>query len=124
MSCLFQSLSFFMINNNPDTLRQDICNYLDLNPNLVDNLTLDQIMNIDGVTKEQYIAEMRKNSTWGGAIEIKAFCDIYHINVEVIILNNGIAEQKTILFQPDLKPCNRLLKITWNGNHFEPLPNL
>jgi hypothetical protein len=117
MSCLFQSLSYFMIKNEPEMLRQEICNFLESNPNLVDDLSLDQIMSIDGVTKEQYISEMRKNSTWGGAIEIKAFCDMYHINVEVIVLNS---DNKRIFFEPNIKPCNKLLRISWNGNHFEP----
>ena len=120
MSCLFESLAFFMINNNSEQLRQEICNYLLSNPNLVDDISFEQIASLDGINREQYVSEMRKNQTWGGAIEIKAFCDMYHINVQVVML--GSNENKSILFEGKDKP-NRFLRITYNGNHYEPLPN-
>lgn len=120
MSCLFQSLSFFMINNNPDQLRQEICDFLLSNPNLVDEITFEQITLLDGMNKEQYVSEMRRSETWGGAIEIKAFCDMYDINVQVIMI--GADENKSIIFESKNKP-NRFLRLGYNGNHYEPLPN-
>lgn len=120
MSCLFQSLGYFMLDKDPSRLRNDICNYLESNPKLMDDLTLDQIIGLEfnqlqGDFKS-YIEVMRNENTWGGAIEIKAFCEMYSANVEVVILSDG----KKVFFQPQT-PSNILIRISWNGSHFEPV---
>lgn len=117
MSCLFQSLGYFLTDTNPDRLREEICNYLSSNPNLVDNLSLEELTSIEGINANDYISGMRKRSTWGGAIEIKAFCDIFNINVEVTVLKDG----KKIMFLSSKQPALGVVKISWTGNHFEPV---
>lgn len=120
MSCLFISLGYFMLDRDPDRLRQDICDYLESNPKLYDDtLDLESITQLDGITKEQYLQNMRRSQTWGGAVEIKAFCDLYEIDVEVSVIGNG----KTVLFKSGKPHRNGLIKIYWTGNHFEPITN-
>ena len=68
MSCLFNSLSYF-IDANADEIRQVICNYLKENKPLIDGLDTHFILSLDN---DNYINNMRHSSTWGGAIEIQA----------------------------------------------------
>lgn len=118
MSCLFIALGYFMLDRDPDRLRQDICDYLENNPKLYeDGLDLETITQFEGLTKDQYLQNMRNRNTWGGAIEIKAFCDLYEIDVEVSIINNG----KVVHFKSTKPHRNGLIRIYWTGNHFEPL---
>jgi ubiquitin thioesterase OTU1 len=117
MSCLFIALGYFMLDSNPDRIRQDICDYLESNPSLYeDGLTLENITELDGLNNEQYISNMRNRNTWGGAIEIKAFCDLYDIDVQVYV----VPTCKKILFKSNKKHKNGLIKIYWTGNHYEP----
>ena len=58
MSCLFQSLSHFITHNDYRKLRQDICNFLDSNSPLMDTLTIKEIAELEGMTKDDYIKNM------------------------------------------------------------------
>lgn len=116
MSCLFHSLAKFVSHNDFRKLRQDICNYLDSNKPLLDELTIKEIAELDGITKEQYIENMRQDSTWGGAPEIRAFCEIYNVGVKVLVIQSG----KLIEFK-STKESTIFVLISWNGNHFEPV---
>lgn len=127
MSCLFNSLSHF-IPENSTQLRNKICDYLLTNPVLIDDLsTKDVILFDSGKSLEQYVSHMRKTSTWGGAIEIRAFCNIYGKNV--VVRNIRRRENTKIHF------INEVIKdklnvngndeatyhITWSGGHYEPV---
>lgn len=116
MSCLFNSLSKFISHQDSQKLRQDICNYLESNKPLVDELTIKEIAELDGLTQEQYIQNMRNDNTWGGAPEIKAFCEMYHIGVKVLVNSSG----KIIDFKAS-EDFDRFVVISWTGNHFEPI---
>jgi len=125
MSCLFLSLSHFIHEVEENQLRQMICDYMATNPMIMEGLTLDQVIHFEeGVEKTRYIEGMRNPSTWGGAIEIKSFCEMFKIEVEVEILSS---HQKAVLFSPTLPSNTTLLKpwdrirIQWQGHHFEPL---
>lgn len=123
MSCLFQSLSSYISHQDYSKLRQDICNFLESNPNILDDMSLEQIVQLDNLTIQDYIKNMRNNATWGGAIEIKAFCEMYNVNVLVINIRNNERDKdskKEIKFLSNT-PANRWVTITWNGGHFEPL---
>lgn len=122
MSCLFNSLSRFV----PETsaqLRNRICNFLQQNSERVLPGLSDQVL--FGMPKAKYVENMRRSSTWGGAIEIRAFCQIYNFEVEVVnIRRNGRALNRnaSVMFlAPGTEPKQRA-RITWNGNHYEPLP--
>ena len=124
MSCLFHSLCRFVSHGDYKKLRQDICNFLDANQPLLDDLTIKEIAELDGITKEQYIQNMRDDNTWGGAPEIKAFCEMYKVIVKVVILSS----HKVIDFTPRIadeptQKIDRYVIISWNGSHFEPVLN-
>jgi len=105
MSCLFRSLSKF-VNIETDDLRQNICDFLDENPKLIDSIR------VNDITPNNYVLNMRNNETWGGGIEIKAFCEMYNYQVNVYIPN-----EKIITFYPQRLPV-RIINIKWSGNHF------
>lgn len=117
MSCLFRSLSFYLKEMNEMQLRENICNFLQLNPTMMDCMKLEDILKIEGTELQHYVQGMRSEHTWGGAIEIKAFCELFKVAVEVAVYQN----EKTILFQPSV-PTNLVVRIEWTGNHFEPKP--
>ena len=118
MSCLFRSLATFLPKEiGPNKLRNIICDYLSGNPKLIDNLKANQIIKWEnGTNIQQYIHRMRHNSSWGGAIEIRAYCDIYKRNVVIWSIPN----KKFIEFISKHKNDN-VDKLYWTGNHYEPL---
>ena len=112
MSCLFKALSNFTA-DNPEELRSKICDFLAQNPILFADIKVDNIVKWEkDIELCNYITNMRSNETWGGAIEIKSFCEIYKIHVNVHLINN-----KIINFIPLDDPIG-IINITWNGNHF------
>lgn len=120
MSCLFRSLSAFVNSVSEDELRQIICNYLEKNPKIMDDLSLKDILHIDGVETTDYVRSMRVGSTWGGALEIKAFCEIYQVGVVVRIHQTG----KDVVFKPtsmENATCLNAVMIEWYGAHYEPV---
>ena len=75
MSCLFNSLNYF-IGEGSFEIREKICNYLQENNPVIDGLETNFILKLESNSAEQYISNMRKTSTWGGAIEIQCACNI------------------------------------------------
>ncbi len=129
MSCLFNSFSYFKeITNNDSSeiIRNKICNYLETNPIVFDNVNVSDIILWETNSNlTNYIINMRNTSTWGGAIEIFAFCNIYNVNVNVknirdsgdSSLLNNIIQFKRLESPESIKA---LIQITWNGGHYEP----
>ena len=126
MSCLFRSISYYITNIDENDLRKIIVEYLKEDPIFVHpNERVSSIIKneFSNMNLETYLRHMQKQSTWGGAIEIRAFCEIFLFKVEVVVLQTG----KIIEFVPAVwndiskkeKLC-RVLKITWNGYHYEP----
>jgi len=62
---------------------------------------------------------MRSNAVWGGAPEIKSFCEMYKVNVIVKNIRGGNINED-ITFSCNT-PTNRWVVISWNGGHFEPV---
>lgn len=116
MSCLFNSLQFFLQQKSID-IRQQICDYLEQNKPILDNMDTKEILNLE---KKDYIEHMRKSSTWGGAIEIKAACNIWKL--KIIVINLRDKKNKNIEFIPN-KDINieKTIKISWTGGHYEPI---
>ena len=111
MSCLFDSLSKFLLINSFQ-LRQNICNYLHDNPVLFDGISAsDWIFWENNTNLRNYVNNMRSQYTWGGAIEIKSFCNIYTVQVNVHFQN------KIISFYPNIIPT-KIININYTGNHF------
>jgi hypothetical protein len=115
MSCLFNSLSYF-INGTSDEIRQVICNYLQENKPLIDGLDTNFILSLDN---NNYINNMRNSSTWGGAIEIQAACNIW--NIRIIVINKRSNENTYIEFLPVNNNYKHTIKLEWNGSHYEPI---
>ena len=112
MSCLFKALCNFSPDST-DELRQKICDFLEKNPILFDTIHVSNIVKWEkNKTLKDYITEMRNNETWGGAIEIKSFCEIYKIQVNVHTIGG-----KIISFIPLTIPT-AIINISWSGNHF------
>lgn len=121
MSCLFDSLSKFVADENVNgaTLRHIICNYLATNPNLIDDMNGESVIHAEtGLKFGDYISRMRLAHTFGGAIEIRAFTKIFKLNVVVKSYPNNklieFVENKDYLWAA----------ISWTGNHFEALESL
>lgn len=116
MSCLFNSLSYFLKNVNSSQLRQLICTYLKTNPNILDDIPASDITTWENSTNlEDYIKKMSLNSTWGGAIEIKCFCELFKVDVKVKHKN------RIISFTPNDPDVSKgTVTILYTGNHYEP----
>ena len=120
MSCLFMSLTYFLKKDARD-IRDIICNYLENNGKLIDDLDTEFILSLD-ISKVDYIREMRKETTWGGAIEIQATCNIWNVKILVYNIreNNNI---QVITFIPINSTHINTIKISWNGSHYEAILN-
>ena len=75
-SCLFSSIAYLLEsnfdNNSKYKYRQLLINYLE---------TKDIDMSILGTTKEDYINQMLDINTWGGAIELKLFSELFETEI-------------------------------------------
>jgi hypothetical protein len=117
MSCLFDSLSYFLkIDSN--TIRQIICNYLESNNQIINGIDNKILLDIED---PYYIQKMRNTNTWGGGIEIKSACNIWNIKI-IVLINN---RQNMIEFIPDNNNSslnlNGIIPIEWLSNHYVPL---
>lgn len=86
----------------------------------MDDLSLKDILHIDGMDTAEYVRNMRHNSTWGGALEIKAFAEIYQVGVVVRVRQTG----RDIVFKPSSMQnatCLNAVMIEWQGFHYEPI---
>ena len=115
MSCLFNSLNHFIAEGS-GKIRQKICNYLQENKPIMDGLDTNVIL---GFEKKDYITSMRSMSTWGGAIEIQAACNIW--NMRVIVKNYRNKGNKEIEFIPLHGNGEKTIQIYWTGGHYEPI---
>lgn len=116
MSCLFDSLSTFLKDTNPSQLRQMITEFLARDPSFFEEESgkLSDILRVDNVRLEDYVNAMSSPNTWGGAIEIRAFCEMYRVRVMVEI------HGRTIEFLPR-QPYQCTARIHYTGNHYEPI---
>ena len=120
MSCLFNTLSKF-IDIDSASLRHNICNYLQNNPKLYEDMRAEDAIlwsNEGYENLNDYIEMMRNTSTWGGAIEIKCFCNMYNLKVIVHGKRNSIKEE-IVEFLPEInKNTRHQIIINWNGGHY------
>lgn len=122
MSCLFDSLSAFTPNFSSRELRLRIVEYLKTNPrNMMDDVetTFADIMAWMQEDVDKYCESMSNDATWGGAIEIRAFVNLFRTNVTVHTTHPQ-APKRTIEFKCSVSTPNAV-NILWTGNHFVPL---
>ncbi len=116
MSCLFNSMSHFFPENSSD-IRQKICNYLENGGTIIEGLDTALILSFE---RSDYIQWMRNTSTWGGAIEIQAACNIW--DTKIFVHNIRDRNGSKIEFIPiGNNNCNKIINITWSGGHYEPI---
>jgi len=114
MSCLFNSLSP-AVNLHPEILRKAISAYLKTDPKLLDNIKATDIINwAEGKDLYEYANQMSQPGVWGGAIEIRAFCELFEMDVKVHVLYTGLE----FIIKSSKKPT-AIIHINYTGNHFE-----
>lgn len=122
MSCLFQSLGFF-VRVDQVTLRRQICSFLAednvlIKPDLKVSDLIKFQPDIPSMSLEQYVHLMSLQHTNGGAIEIRAFCILYNKNVRVVQCGARTSEKNIEFYTQEDFPW---VVISWNGGHFEPV---
>lgn len=136
MSCLFDSLASEIADMDGLRLRQLICDYLSTNPVIFedDSVRLGEVLtdydipdNVQVVSRTglaSYVQHMRCPSTWGGALEIRCFCDIFGAQVHVFLLHQK--RSAPIVFYPrniitrDSTGAPLVFHLSYNGVHYEP----
>ena len=131
MSCLFNSLSHFIPQTDPQAIRARICDYLQANSPIIDGMATHDVLQLDsGSPPDQYIGAMRSPSTWGGAIEIQAACNIWNARIVVHDIRghgHGQTSGQTIEFLPvstnatnTTNSSDKTFVLEWSGGHYEP----
>ena len=126
MSCLFNSLSHFILQTDPQTIRQRICDYLQANSPIIDGMATHDVLQLDSKSTDQYISAMRSPCTWGGAIEIQAACNIWNARIMVHDIRSGHrhghGHGQTIEFLPvSTNAADKTFELEWSGGHYEPV---
>lgn len=118
MSCLFDSLSSFLPNVSSNELRQIIVDYLQTNPVLMaPKVKASDIVRLETneVHFRGYLDRMRRHETWGGALEIRSFVELFHMRVRVFVVSN----RKWIEFVPQ-GITKGIITLHWTGSHYTP----
>lgn len=118
MSCLFNSLSYFIPNVDSNSIRQQICDYLERNEPIIDGLETNFILSMEN---PNYISNMRQTFVWGGAIEIQVACNLW--NLQINVRNYRDCKGQIIEFLPIVSSPNRIIELEWTGGHYEPVRN-
>jgi hypothetical protein len=123
MSCLFNSLSHFIPQTDPQAIRARICDYLQANSPIIDGMATHDVLQLDSLnTSDQYIGAMRMLTTWGGAIEIQAACNIW--NARIVVHDIRAGHGRMIEFLPiSTVLSDEMFKLEWSGGHYEPVRN-
>ena len=121
MSCLFNSLSHFIPQTDPQAIRARICDYLQANSPIIDGMSTHDVLQLDSSnSSDQYIGAMRTLTTWGGAIEIQAACNIWNARIVVHDVRQDHG-QKSIDFLPvSTVAADKTFELEWSGGHYEP----
>tara|TARA_B110000879_G_C11181231_1_gene518506 strand:+ start:3209 stop:3814 length:606 start_codon:yes stop_codon:yes gene_type:complete len=110
-SCLFSSIAYLLDDkfdeNSKLKYRQLLINYLE-------NIEID-IATL-GTTKEDYINEMININTWGGAIELKLFSELFQTE----IVSFDIQFNRADIFGQEKNYIHRIF-VLYNGVHYDPL---
>ena len=130
MSCLFNSLSHFIApQTDPQAIRARICDYLQANSPIIDGMSTHDVLQLDSSSSsDQYIGAMRTLTTWGGAIEIQAACNIWNARIVVHDIRSGHrhgpgqGHGQTIEFLPvSTNAADKTFELEWSGGHYEPV---
>lgn len=119
MSCLFDSLSYF-IDGTPDELRQYIADYLEDGGEIIDGMDTSTVLALDtdhgNGDPASYIRKMRRSSTWGGGVELIAASTIW--DLKILVHNIRDRDGEVIEFLPlNAAPVGEIA-LEWNGSHY------
>jgi hypothetical protein len=141
MSCLFNSMSYFITDDRGSNgIRQRICDYLEQNLPIIEGMETCDVLKLEEAPScEKYISNMRKLSTWGGAIEIQCACNIWNARIivhdirsrnnpnsngnkciEFVPLQTPIAIPSSSTNVTNVKPVELEFHLEWSGGHYEP----
>lgn len=110
-SCLFSSIAYLLDDNFDENSK---LKYRQLLINYLENIEID-IATL-GTTKEDYINQMLDINTWGGAIELKLFSEIFQTEV----VSFDIQFNRADIFGQDKNYIHRIF-VLYNGIHYDPL---
>lgn len=111
-SCLFSSIGYLIDNKNfSETTRLQ---YRQLLANYLEGITIDAVTL--GMSKEEYIESIQNPSTWGGAIELKLFSEMFQIEIASI----DVQSNRVDIFGQDKNYPQRIY-VLYNGVHYDPL---
>ena len=118
MSCLYRALAHFVPGVATEQLRGMLCEYLSNDPVLGGSKASEMVPWETGMSLQQYVQRMKNMGQWGGAIEIKAFCDLFRMNVKV----HSFPNRRVIDFiSENPKGPDPWIEVSWTGNHYEPI---
>ena len=119
MSCLFDSLSYF-IDASSDELRQYIADYLEDGGEVIDGMDTSTVLALDADhgngDPASYIRKMRRSSVWGGSIELSAASSIW--DLKILVHNIRDRDGGVIEFMPLSGRPVGVAEISWSGNHY------
>lgn len=111
-SCLFSSIAYLINKNNFNENSGLIYRLMIVDYIKEGNISQD----ILGVSKDEYILKMADIKSWGGAIELKLFSDLFEIEIASLDVMSGRLD----LFG-ETKNYNKRIYVMYNGVHYDPL---
>ena len=111
-SCLFSSIGYLIDNKNFDETTK--LQYRQLLTNHIEDNNVDIAML--GMSKEEYINNIQNPATWGGAIELKLFSDMFQVEIASI----DVQSNRVDIFGQDKNYPQRIF-VLYNGVHYDPL---
>lgn len=118
MSCLFDALGYFA-GESGALMRQRLCNYMTRDAPIQGSTIHQRIRWESGQTPEDYITHMRRPATWGGALEVACFVELY--GWRVVCGYAGPAGAPDTTYEPVCHAPHETVRIIWYaGGHYEP----
>jgi len=111
-SCLFSSIAYLIDKDNFNTSSSLIYRLI-----IVDHIKQNKIdESIFGMSKNEYLEKISDSDTWGGAIELKMFSEIFDIQIAVLDVQSG----RTDIFG-EIEDFEKRIYLLYNGIHYDPL---
>ena len=114
MSCLFRALAKYHQGIDENEMRKRIVDYLATDPEFEAGKTSEIVKHLEIKNMDGYLSNMRRTSTWGGALEIASYSKIFERNVRVRVVSTG---KYIDFYHSENSPVTA---IYWTGGHYEP----
>ena len=96
-------------------VREKTCDYLQAGGCIIDGIQTDVVLSMD---RPDYVTSMRQQSTWGGAIEIQAACNIWKLRIFVIDRRITGREREIEFLPCSVVETVQSIQLNWNGYHY------